>query len=87
VPERCGVPPNIKLDGMYKFVDRLEQLIPNGAPSLKDCKKLTVEGPVVFAKGVIIKGCVTIKASGDEPKTLPAGTYGFDFAKSITIEL
>merc|ERR1719499_745057 len=26
-PERAGVPPNIKLDGKYKFVDSMEKLI------------------------------------------------------------
>ena len=29
--ERAGVPPNVKLDGCYKFVDGLNGLIPNGA--------------------------------------------------------
>merc|ERR1712187_745840 len=33
-PSRLGVPPNIKLDGKYKFVDAMDELIPNGAPSL-----------------------------------------------------
>merc|ERR1712117_133979 len=32
-PGREGVPPNIKLDGTYKFVDGMERLIPHGAPS------------------------------------------------------
>merc|ERR1712228_644476 len=42
--DRKGVPPNIKLDGCYKFVDQMDELIPNGAPSLVDCKSLGVEG-------------------------------------------
>merc|ERR1719195_2054580 len=58
---RGGVPPDIKLDGMYKFTDAMEKLIPEGPPSLIDCKKLVVEGEVVFAKDVVIKGSVTIK--------------------------
>merc|ERR1711881_420409 len=33
-PARNGVPPNIKLDGSYKFVDQMETLTPNGVPSL-----------------------------------------------------
>merc|ERR1719181_323303 len=33
-PERAGVPPNVKLDGRYKFVDDMDKLTPNGAPSL-----------------------------------------------------
>merc|ERR550514_2506397 len=31
---RNGVPPDIKLDGAYKFVDAMETLTPNGTPSL-----------------------------------------------------
>merc|ERR1719433_2583292 len=38
---RNGVPPNVKLDGQYKFTDRMEELMGSGkAPSLKECKKL-----------------------------------------------
>merc|ERR1712048_475080 len=40
--ERSGVPPLVKLDDRYKFVDVLETLIPNGPPSLKHCAKLIV---------------------------------------------
>eukprot|EP00439_Symbiodinium_sp_Y106_P075209 s1483_g14.t2 len=50
-PERNGVPPDVKLDGMYKFTDAMEdKLIPNGPPSLIGCKKLVIEGPVKLAK-------------------------------------
>merc|ERR1712127_36295 len=48
-PERAGVPPNMKLDGRYKFVDAMETLIPEGAPSLIGCQSLTIEGEVVIA--------------------------------------
>jgi len=75
-PERAGVPPNIKLDGRYKFVDAMETVIPAGAPSLIGCKSLAVEGEVAFAKGVVFKGCVVVKNSGEGLKTLEAGTYG-----------
>ena len=74
-PERAGVPPNVKLDGAYKFVDALQALVPEGPPSLIDCTKVTVEGKVVFAKGVVIKGDVKIVNKADETKTLAAGTY------------
>merc|ERR1712039_129788 len=30
-PDRNGVPPNVKLDGMYKFVDAMDTLTPNGS--------------------------------------------------------
>lgn len=73
-PARGGVPPNIKLDGMYKFVDAMDRLIPNGVPSLIECNKLVIEGDVEFAAGVVIKGDVTIKSSSGR-KTVAAGTY------------
>merc|ERR1719472_245753 len=33
-PARNGTPPNVKLDGKYKFVDALNKLVPSGPPSL-----------------------------------------------------
>merc|ERR1719401_2904739 len=74
-PERNGVPPDVKLDGAYKFTDAMEKMIPNGPPSLIACKKLVVEGQVVFAKDVVIKGTVTFKNSGSASKEIAAGTY------------
>merc|ERR1719359_2422090 len=68
-PEREGVPPTIKLDDRYKFVDAMDTLIPNGVPSLLNCKSLKIEGEVVFEAGVVIKGDVTIKSS--EKKSVP----------------
>jgi UDP-N-acetylglucosamine pyrophosphorylase len=79
---RNGVPPNIKLDGAYKFVDAMETLIPKGPPSLINCTGLTVEGKVVFEAGVVIEGKVTIKGGSDAAKTVKAGTY-----KDTTVEL
>jgi len=72
---RKGTPPNIKLDGAYKFVDAMETMIPNGVPSLINCQKLVVEGKVIFEKDVIIKGDVTFKNAGGEAKKVAAGTY------------
>merc|ERR1711972_575785 len=86
-PARKGVPPNIKLDGRYKFVDAMETIMPEGAPSLLECNKLTIEGEVVFAKGVVFKGNVVVRNSSEEKKTLPAGTYGSLDAKKITFDL
>lgn len=72
-PERKGVPPTIKLDDRYKFVDAMDTLIPNGVPSLIDCKSLKIEGEIVFEAGVVIKGDVTIRST--EKKNVVAGTY------------
>lgn len=72
---RNGVPPTIKLDDAYKFVDAMEKLIPEGPPSLIECSKLVVEGAVVFEKDVVIKGSVTIKGGKGEAKVVKTGVY------------
>ena len=72
---RGGVPPNVKLDGAYKFVDALQTLVPNGPPSLIGCDKLVIEGNVAFAAGVTFKGSVKVVNAGGECKTLAAGEY------------
>ena len=75
VPSRNGVPPTVKLDGIYKFVDQLQTLVPNGPPSLVGCAKLTVEGPVELAAGVVFEGDVKLVNSSGAKKTLAKGTY------------
>lgn len=72
---RNGVPPDVKLDGRYKFTDAMERMIPNGPPSLIDCKKIVVDGEVTFAKDVVIKGTVTIKNDSGACKEVASGTY------------
>merc|ERR1712232_863677 len=42
-PDRKGVPPLIKLDDAYKFVDAMDTMIVNGVPSLVGCDKMVVE--------------------------------------------
>merc|ERR1719359_2028002 len=74
-PARNGIPPTIKLNDSYKFVDGMDTMIPNGVPSLKDCKKLVIKGEVEFAAGVIVKGTVTFNNAGEGKKTVAAGTY------------
>merc|ERR1719183_2555331 len=74
--ERDGVPPDVKLDGAYKFVDDLYNLIYYGAPSLINCQTLTVEGSgITFDRNVIFKGKVTVKNTSDKKKTVKRGTY------------
>jgi UDP-N-acetylglucosamine pyrophosphorylase len=74
-PERNGVPPTVKLDDMYKFVDAMDTMIPNGVPSLVGCKSLKIEGPIVFEAGVVIKGDVKISNPSKDKKTVATGTY------------
>merc|ERR1712107_689605 len=74
---------NIKLDGMYKFVDAIDKLIPAGPPSLIGCAKLVVEGNMAFSKGVVVKGSVTFKNSTGGRIKVPPRTYAdgtFDVA-------
>jgi len=81
-PERAGVPPLVKLDDRYKFVDAMDTIIPNGVPSLKACSKLTIKGEVEFAAGVVVKGDVTFSNASEGKKTVAAGTY-----ENTTVEL
>jgi len=80
--ERKGVPPLIKLDDRYKFVDAMDTIIPNGVPSLKNCDKMTIKGEVEFAAGVTCIGDVTFVNAGEGKKQVPAGTY-----ENTTLEL
>jgi len=81
-PERKGVPPTIKLDDLYKFVDAMDTLIPNGVPSLIGCNSMKIEGRCEFASGVVVQGDVTFKNFSDAKKTIAAGTY-----KDQTVQL
>merc|ERR1719316_410617 len=75
--------PTIDLDSKkFKMVPQLDKCTPNGVPSLKDCKKLTVKGEVVFTEGTVFVGEVTVKNTSSKAVTLPKGTY-----KDTTVEL
>jgi len=80
--ERAGVPPTVKLDDGFKFVDQLAQLTKGGTPSLIKCTKLTVEGKVEFATGVVLEGTVKFVNKGEEFKVAEGRTY-----KDETVEL
>jgi len=73
---REGIPPIVKLDGSYKFVDDMYKMMPYGPPSLLNCQKLEVASPnIVFASGVVIEGAVKIINNSGSKKTLKKGTY------------
>lgn len=74
-PDCEGAPPDVRLDGRYRSADAMERLIPKGAPSLRQCKKLVVEGFVRFCRGVVIKGSVTIRNASKERRMVAPGTY------------
>lgn len=61
-PDRPSPPPTIHLDPRhYKTVADFEHRFPNETPSLYACRSLRVEGDIVFGKGVVIEGDVTIR--------------------------
>ena len=67
--------PIIKLDEkFYKFVDDLQSRFPNGAPSLRQCKEVTVEGDVLFGKNITILDVSKISNPSDKQATLPDNT-------------
>merc|ERR1719316_578485 len=75
--------PTIDLDSKkYKMVPQLDKCTPNGVPALKDCKKLTVKGEVVFSPGTVFVGECTVKNTTGSAVTLPKGKY-----TDTTIEL
>jgi len=81
-PERAGVPPTIKLDDLYKFVDAMDTIIVNGVPSLIGCSSMKIVGKLDFAAGVVVKGDCVFSNKGDDKKTVAAGTY-----ENQTVEL
>ena len=68
---RSGVPPLVKLADCYKMVDSIANL---KIPSLIECHRVVIQGPVEFEDGVKLIGDVVIEA-GDGVKQIPAGVY------------
>ena len=65
----------IQLDPrFYKQIDQFEARFPAGAPSLRQCSQLTVEGDVRFGAGVVCKGAVRIVNCLEMQRELPAST-------------
>lgn len=52
--------PVVTLDDVYKMVPDFEERFPAGAPSLRRCTRLSVEGDVTFGAGVVVEGDVTV---------------------------
>src|SRR3954451_17263119 len=67
-------PPFIDLDAEhFKLVGDFEPHFPAGAPSLRECTRLVVEGDVTFGADVVVHGDVTVQAHGG-PVHLADGT-------------
>jgi UTP--glucose-1-phosphate uridylyltransferase len=62
--------PVVDLDpAHYRLVPDFEARFPAGAPSLVDCRRLTVRGDVTFGGGVVVRGEVTVEG----PERVPDG--------------
>ena len=56
-----GPPPVVALDkALFRLLPDFEARFPGGAPSLRRCRRFTVEGDVVFGAGVVVEGDVTV---------------------------
>lgn len=64
----------IELDPRYyKRFDQLKSRFSHGAPSLVDCRKLAVEGDVLFGRNVVMKGTVRISNKSGCQRSIPDG--------------
>jgi UTP--glucose-1-phosphate uridylyltransferase len=64
----------IQLDARYyKRIDDFEARFPAGAPSLRTCTQLTVQGDVCFGAGVVCQGTAQIVNHTGQQRQLPAG--------------
>ncbi|HXF63464.1 MAG TPA: UTP--glucose-1-phosphate uridylyltransferase [Caldilineaceae bacterium] len=67
-------PPLIFLDDRYYgLIADLQQRFPHGAPSLRRCVALRVEGNFIFGKGVVMEGTVRLVNDQEEPVHIPDG--------------
>ncbi len=61
--DECQNVPLVDLDEKYyKSLSQLESHFPYGAPSLKQCRRLKVEGDITFGENIQIIGSVVLKA-------------------------
>jgi UTP--glucose-1-phosphate uridylyltransferase len=55
-------PPVVDLDDEhYKKLRDFEQRFADGAPSLVECRRLSVDGDVTFGRDVVVRGAVTVR--------------------------
>jgi len=66
-------PPTIRLDRRYfAIITDFEHRFPAGAPSLIECKELTVSGDVTFGKDVVIEGRSRIRIPDQQAVRIPS---------------
>lgn len=64
--------PRVTLDDHYRLIDDFDARFPAGAPSLRDCTSLRVDGDVTFGARVRCVGDVVVAADG--PRQVPDDT-------------
>ena len=73
-PERDERPPFVDLDSRwFKLLPDFEAHFPAGPPSLVECERLVVTGDVLFGRGVVVRGRVTIENEGEGQLRLEDG--------------
>jgi UTP--glucose-1-phosphate uridylyltransferase len=71
-PERQGAPPTVVLDNAYyRFVSDLDHHFPGGAPSLRCCHCLRIEGEFEFGREIVVRGDVLLRNPGGECLIVP----------------
>ena len=64
--------PLIELDSsFYRRIDDFERRFPAGAPSLRDCRRLQVEGDIIFGARQVLRGRVRLVSHSSRPLQLP----------------
>lgn len=67
--------PLVELDeDYYKLFADFSERFAQGAPSLRACHSLTVQGNVFFGKDITVYGDVTLQQEGEEPRHIPDDT-------------
>jgi UTP--glucose-1-phosphate uridylyltransferase len=63
--------PVVSLDSShYKLLNDFEAHFTSGPPSLRECRRLSVEGDVTFGRDVTVKGSVSVSG----PRSIPDGS-------------
>jgi UTP--glucose-1-phosphate uridylyltransferase len=84
-PARDGDPPTAELDpAYYQGVADFDARFPEGAPSMIDCERLTVEGDVRFGSGVVVRGRVVLRHPGPGQFVIPDATELTDLVATST---
>lgn len=74
-PEAARRPPLVFLDDRYyMLIADLQERFPHGAPSMRRCLELRVDGNIYFGRDVVVEGKVHLKHEGNEPLHIADGT-------------